>query len=60
MFYKALSRSLFPFTLQDRADGNTIPFKQMRKPRSRELNMTFPEGCMVSGGELFKSSVSPC
>ena len=31
----------FPSTLQDGADGNSIPFKQMGKPRSRELTETF-------------------
>lgn len=31
----------FPSTLPDGADGNSIPFKQMGKPRSRELTETF-------------------
>lgn len=59
MFYKPLPHPLSPSTPQGGVDGSRIPFKQMGKPRARERNETF-QGCLVSGRELLKSSLSPC
>lgn len=72
MLYKPLSYPLCPSALQGRADGNTIPFKQMRKLRSREFYETFlglyiyvAENCLnpaflSTGPALFLMELSQC
>lgn len=59
VLYKPRLHLWFPSALQSRADGGSIPFKRMGKLRSRELQETFFQGCILSGGEMLKSGVPP-